>query len=94
MTMIGHTHESLGEKKGGFEEEGKSQAMLPGVWPAPVEIEGILENTTALSPEQEARSEALSHARIVLEKRGAMSTVTPPAIEDLLTVAKFILIGD
>lgn len=93
MTMIGHTHESLGEKKGGFEEGGK-QAMLPGVWPAPVELEGIVEDTTALSPEQEARSEALSHARIVLEKRGAMSTVTPPAIEDLLTVAKFILIGD
>lgn len=80
-----------GEKVGGFELKSNSSSVP--VWPGTVDLEGIVENTTCLSPEQEARSEALSHARIVLEKRGAMNTVTPPSITDLITVAHFILNG-
>jgi hypothetical protein len=70
------------------------EANLPHVWPGSVELEGIVENTTALSAEQEARSEALSHARIVLEKRGAMNTNTPPPLNELIRVANFILTGE
>lgn len=87
MTMIS----GEGEKT-----EGKSQAMLPGVWPAPVDIEGIVENTTVLSREQEARSEAVTSARFALEKRGgiAASTAMPPSADDLIRVANWIIRGE
>jgi hypothetical protein len=51
-----------------------------------------------LNEAQRARSEALYHARQVLERKGGAftgaGTIYPPKVEDLITVADYILTGE
>lgn len=75
-------------------EEG---ALLPGVWPAPVNLDGVLEGTV-LTDEQEARVSALYHARSTLERRGVplagKDSSVPPPVNELIKVARYILEGE
>lgn len=74
----------------------QEDVLLPGVWPAPINVEGILESPS-LSPEQDARCSALFHARSVLETRGGMAmpdhSSRPPKVDDLLATAQWIITG-
>ena len=72
--------------------------LLPGVWPAPVNLEGVLDGTPTLSAEQDARVSALYHARATLERRGVplagKDSSVPPPVNELIKVARFILEGE
>ena len=71
-------------------------------WPGGIDTSGLLPEPTlegtSLSDEQDARVTALHHARGVLESTGGPfgsgTGTRPPRVEDLLTVARWILDGD
>lgn len=71
----------------------------PRVWPAPVDIDGIVEETLpVLSKKQRRRAAALSEARFALESRGGPfgggTSSRPPSCVDLLVAAQWILDGE
>lgn len=70
-----------------------------GCWPGDVNLEGLeLTESSDLDMEMKQRKEALQEARFILETRGssplAPNSSRPPAINDLLRIAGFILTGE